>query len=115
MPRRTRETTTGRPVELPGAWGELARAVGGVSALAQSCGVTPRAVQLWAARARTPGPLVRAHVSRLARRHGVADPWAEARTTPAATPQRDLRPEARPQAAARAVADVLADDDDPEE
>jgi hypothetical protein len=40
--------TGGRPIELPGALGVLARAVGGTGKLAQELGTTPRTLQRWA-------------------------------------------------------------------
>jgi hypothetical protein len=39
--------TGGRPVELPGALGILARAAGGTGPLAEKVGVSPRTLQRW--------------------------------------------------------------------
>lgn len=41
-------TKTGRPITLPGPIGALAKKVGGVGALAEELGVTPRTVRRWA-------------------------------------------------------------------
>ncbi|HWQ08274.1 MAG TPA: hypothetical protein VN436_04180 [Holophaga sp.] len=47
----------GRPITLPGIFGDLARAVGGVGALAGILGVAPRTIHGWAKRGRIPrGP-----------------------------------------------------------
>lgn len=44
----------GRPTTLPGVWGQMARAVGGVGKLAEEFGVTPRTLQRWAYQERRP-------------------------------------------------------------
>lgn len=53
MPRTTKPAPPpprmGRPIELPGVLGELARIVGGTKALAELLGVQPRTIQRWGA------------------------------------------------------------------
>jgi hypothetical protein len=49
MGRRNQATSKpfGRPLELPGALGELARAAGGTGPLADLLGISPRTLQRW--------------------------------------------------------------------
>jgi hypothetical protein len=61
---------------LPEPWRALAAALGGVAQLAEACGVTTRTLQRWARAELTPGPIVQKHVRTLAKRRGLAEPWA---------------------------------------
>jgi hypothetical protein len=57
----------GRPLELPGALGTLARAVGGTGKLSECVGVTTRTLQRWAKT--VPPKRARMLLERLAREH----------------------------------------------
>jgi transcriptional regulator with XRE-family HTH domain len=62
---------------LTSPWRELAAAFGSIAELANACGVSPRTIAYWASGDRTPGPIVRAHVRRLAKRRGIDDAWLD--------------------------------------
>jgi hypothetical protein len=60
---------------LPEPWAALAHALGGVSALAEACGVQRLAIYRWAHGERVPGAIVKKHVNALAKRRGISVPW----------------------------------------
>lgn len=56
MSRPSNHTKPGRPIELPGVLGDLARAVGGAEVLASTLRVSPRTIRDWAHSGSIPGP-----------------------------------------------------------
>lgn len=60
-----------RPSTMPHAWLALAAAWGGVSALAERCGVDRKTIYRWASGAREPRLLERQKLDELARRRGL--------------------------------------------
>lgn len=66
-----------RPSTMPPAWLALAAAWGGVSALAERCGVDRRTIHRWASGQREPRLLERQKLDELARRRGLAALFGE--------------------------------------
>lgn len=62
---------TGRPTTMTDEWKALAEACGGVSSLAEACGVHRDTVRRWASGEMKPAPIVQAAVDKLCAQHGV--------------------------------------------
>lgn len=63
-----------RATTLPESWATLARVLGGVAALADACGVTPRTLARWATGELRPTALRLADVRTRLRRRGLVLP-----------------------------------------
>jgi hypothetical protein len=68
----------GRPTTLPGVWGKLARAEGGVAQLAEALEVSPRTLNQWAYLERRPSWLHIVILREMLRTHGLAEPTFKA-------------------------------------
>ena len=69
----------GRPIELPGPLGDLARKVGGVKDLAMLWRVSPRTIYDWAHQRRNPEGPAQLLIEGACQRHGIAPPtWKPA-------------------------------------
>lgn len=64
-----------RVISLPEPWATLARALGGVGALAEALDVEPRTVHRWATGARVPDELRKRDVRARLKRRGLEPPW----------------------------------------
>ena len=69
----------GRPVELPGAWGEMAHEAGGTTALAERLGKGSRTVQRWAKGEHAPSKADWFLIAAVAKELGVTPPRASQR------------------------------------
>jgi len=73
-PYRSLGHRRGRPTTLPGVWGQMANALGGVAELAEEFGVTPRTLQRWAYGERRPSRNDIALVQAMVAVHGLRMP-----------------------------------------
>ena len=76
----------GRPTTLPGVWGQMANALGGVAKLAEEFGVTPKTLQRWAYCERRPSRNDIAHVQALVTVCGLRMPVLKYKSIVVGTP-----------------------------